>query len=47
MSSVVAVCRNGSHPISKDVVEVGGVVRAGDPIEVHLPDGDRRALEPV
>jgi MOSC domain-containing protein YiiM len=29
------------------VVEVGGVVRAGDAIEVRLPDGERRRLEPV
>ncbi|MGN6610361.1 MAG: MOSC domain-containing protein [Angustibacter sp.] len=29
------------------VVEVGGVVRADDAIEVRLPDGERRPLEPV
>ncbi|HEX3003189.1 MAG TPA: MOSC domain-containing protein [Angustibacter sp.] len=29
------------------VVEVGGVVRAGDAIEVRLPDGEQQPLEPV
>ena len=29
------------------VVEVGGVVRAGDTVEVQLPDGEHRPLEPV
>lgn len=29
------------------VVEVGGVVRAGDAVEVRLPDGEHRPLEPV
>lgn len=29
------------------VVEVGGVVRPGDPIEITLPDGPHRRLEPV
>jgi MOSC domain-containing protein YiiM len=29
------------------VVEAGGVVRAGDPIDVQLPDGRRAPLEPV
>ena len=29
------------------VVLVGGEVRAGDPVRAHLPDGERRRLEPV
>jgi MOSC domain-containing protein YiiM len=29
------------------VVEAGGVVRAGDVVEVEPPDGDHRPLEPV
>jgi hypothetical protein len=29
------------------VVRSGGVVRPGDPITVHLPDGPHRRLEPV
>lgn len=29
------------------VVEVGGAVRPGDPIEITLPDGPHRRLEPV
>ena len=29
------------------VVEVGGVVRPGDPIEITLPEGPHRRLEPV
>jgi MOSC domain-containing protein YiiM len=29
------------------VVVTGGVVHSNDPIAVRLPDGDRRALEPV
>ena len=29
------------------VVEAGGVVRAGDRIDVQLPDGERAPLEPV
>jgi MOSC domain-containing protein YiiM len=29
------------------VVRSGGVVRPGDPITVHLPDGAHRRLEPV